>query len=510
MAHGLAIVKSGKRNIGTRPRFYGINRESPQARGLVGWWPLGEGRPIEQMANAPTTIVGTKVTGRPVLGAARDFSAATDKITTPDRNAWDCSAFTVSAWVSVRGTGGGTYGYIMARGSSGSVGGFALHVAGPPPIVRWRLNAGGVATQSIDWNTPVLLTGVAPGGTAVTLYKNGTDPKSATSSVYSASAYPIHIGNEAGDTRNFDGQISDVRFYNRALSAEEVWALYDPATRWDLYWQPTKTYFDLGTITDTAIAPAIWTSKNRPTGQRPRFYAINRDSPQAQKLHALLVPQNGVFQEVVHNLPRSYYTQQRALVSGQLGQAARLGGSPGWSQYPIPTIASSATQPWTVAAWVTTLSDYTFRNHVEMAGSNYISLRHDNAATNYSRYGSGTGVTGTISVPHFVPHLMTGTTSNNTHRLYVNGVFDGQQVGLSTSNVSTIQLSDDSYGPDAICHEVRLYLGILSDREIYALWDPATRWDLYWQPGRRLYHDLGAAAGVPTHMSYYLRQMANR
>lgn len=34
---------------------------------------------------------------------------------------------------------------------------------------------------------------------------------------------------------NFTGYVGDVRLYNRGLSAHEVWKLYDPATRWDLY-----------------------------------------------------------------------------------------------------------------------------------------------------------------------------------------------------------------------------------------------------------------------------------
>ena len=33
----------------------------------------------------------------------------------------------------------------------------------------------------------------------------------------------------------FTGKIGDVRIYNRALSPAEIWAMYDPATRWELY-----------------------------------------------------------------------------------------------------------------------------------------------------------------------------------------------------------------------------------------------------------------------------------
>lgn len=41
--------------------------------------------------------------------------------------------------------------------------------------------------------------------------------------------------------------LADARVWNRRLSAAEIQALYDPATRWDLYWTPSsRTFFDIG------------------------------------------------------------------------------------------------------------------------------------------------------------------------------------------------------------------------------------------------------------------------
>jgi len=58
--------------------------------------------------------------------------------------------------------------------------------------------------------------------------------------------YMVYGGSPAfGDY--FSGSIADVRIYNRALSDAEVWALYDPATRWELY-QPVVPIFVVATV----------------------------------------------------------------------------------------------------------------------------------------------------------------------------------------------------------------------------------------------------------------------
>lgn len=36
----------------------------------------------------------------------------------------------------------------------------------------------------------------------------------------------------------FHAWLSDVCLWSREITADEVWSLYDPQTRWDLYWQP--------------------------------------------------------------------------------------------------------------------------------------------------------------------------------------------------------------------------------------------------------------------------------
>lgn len=56
----------------------------------------------------------------------------------------------------------------------------------------------------------------------------------------------IRFGGQQGYVSSFDGpsgHMWDARLYNRALSRDEVFALYDPGTRWDAYQSYNKTFF---------------------------------------------------------------------------------------------------------------------------------------------------------------------------------------------------------------------------------------------------------------------------
>jgi hypothetical protein len=53
---------------------------------------------------------------------------------------------------------------------------------------------------------------------------------------------PLIIGNASGVV-TWDGFIGPVMIWDRLLTAFEVYSLYDPLTRWDMYWQPSATAY---------------------------------------------------------------------------------------------------------------------------------------------------------------------------------------------------------------------------------------------------------------------------
>lgn len=72
----------------------------------------------------------------------------------------------------------------------------------------------------------------------VVLYINGQSVATTVSSRVlntQATGTPFTLGQTGG------GQLYDARVWNRALTASEVWNLYNPATRWDLY-TPSVTW----------------------------------------------------------------------------------------------------------------------------------------------------------------------------------------------------------------------------------------------------------------------------
>jgi hypothetical protein len=60
-------------------------------------------------------------------------------------------------------------------------------------------------------------------------------------------------GRTFDDTRNLNGMMLDARIYDRPLTAAEVYALWDPATRWDLYALPRSSMFSIPAAANTPI-----------------------------------------------------------------------------------------------------------------------------------------------------------------------------------------------------------------------------------------------------------------
>jgi hypothetical protein len=140
--------------------------------------------------------------------------------------------------------------------------------AGNPLTFSWNNGASeydaasGLTLTTGAWHFAV----AAYAGTSTTLYLSGPNGLasyvigSLTDNSKTPSAWYAGYDSAVGG-RELDGEFCDLRIYNRALSSAEVWALYDPRTRWDLYQQPTRRLW-----IDTAAAPA--------TGGHPQYLPL--------------------------------------------------------------------------------------------------------------------------------------------------------------------------------------------------------------------------------------------
>jgi hypothetical protein len=97
-------------------------------------------------------------------------------------------------------------------------------------IEGWSTNVAFATINPQQWNHVV---GVWD-GTTIQIYVNGVAGTSDTYSGTMTTSNPFEIGRLGTDAFNIDGQIDDVRIYNRALSLAEVKALYSEPQAWSV------------------------------------------------------------------------------------------------------------------------------------------------------------------------------------------------------------------------------------------------------------------------------------
>jgi hypothetical protein len=206
--------------------------------GLVGWWNLDEGSGTSAADSSGNNNTGTLTngptwtTGGKINGAVTFSSASSQYVSVPYSAALEpTTALTVSAWVKPNAATGEAI--IASPDNNGWTAGWRLVVDGSP-----NLNATIVTTNTSPRATAIKVPGPAAGiwthvafvydGSTFTAYENGIagTPTAVTGTiVYGANQY-LPIGHDPG-VSYFDGQIDDVRIYNRALGAGEIQHLYN-------------------------------------------------------------------------------------------------------------------------------------------------------------------------------------------------------------------------------------------------------------------------------------------
>lgn len=265
------LLRSSLTVIGARPSGrFGINPESPQAKGLVGWWPIAPWAPTMEMiagyhiqSNAnglyrpqfnglvldTTNVAGTH--------SANPLVPHTTRFTSDFAEGGFYWSF--SCWVRPLTTTPGDCGVFSKWDGNG----WMLYIDSSqiPRAYTGTIHADG-ATRLI--NNPdrwYLLTGTqdSRGAGSINIYVDGVLDGTTGTSGSVNSTCDIEWGNysSSGGTPN-DIQVADCRFYGRPLAPAEIWTLYDPKTRWDLYWVPsTRTHFSLDAAASLTAAQQI-------------------------------------------------------------------------------------------------------------------------------------------------------------------------------------------------------------------------------------------------------------
>lgn len=242
---------------------FSLNRDSRQAIGLVGWWP-GDVMPGSFYWHEYTGRGAYRgfMTGFPTpFSQASGWAAGKDKgrgatifnggqvVTATTPLPFTNTAYSVSFWANWVTTGTTTATIqALIDNNHGSGTGFVLQDR--PDLAKvltfYTGNTGGADVESTfqvgdgTWRHIVCTYdgATSTGKMYIDGKLNATNSSMGTHGVIQAN---LTWGKWQGGSRFLTGRLEDARAYNRVLSASDVWAMFDPRTRWELRYQlPSK------------------------------------------------------------------------------------------------------------------------------------------------------------------------------------------------------------------------------------------------------------------------------
>lgn len=233
----------------------------------MGWFPLDAAGWVDLTAHRSLSPTGTvERTGVPDLGQALSLTGSgyvSGATTIPTLSV----PYSVMAWFrpNFSDTTSNRH-MLVCRGTSGASTRFGNNIQYLGDINQWRCDStpggglGGGDCHFSDSLTPFSAGEVHHVGFSIDATGAGQGywdglPKTTTNGMLSFAPDPAYgdpffvgtINAISGDERYFNGAVWDVRVYNRALTDVEWLAVFNQATRWDLYWVPgRRVFFDIG------------------------------------------------------------------------------------------------------------------------------------------------------------------------------------------------------------------------------------------------------------------------
>jgi hypothetical protein len=233
---------------------YTINRESRQSLNLMAWWPMlfpGDTKVWDFSGNNKNLAAAA---GGFVSGEGLSLSAGSSQYAELNQAIVGIMPLTLSLWVRSRDLTIGSQVMCIVSGDTNAewFSLLTLGTAANDPAAMQTNNGGGgtfdeISGGSMTLNKWHLITGVFAATNSRILYLDGVQVASSTSNKSSPAGLDrVALGalRRSSPTGYTTGELKDARIYSRALSAAEVWALYDPQTRYELYLQMgRKIYF---------------------------------------------------------------------------------------------------------------------------------------------------------------------------------------------------------------------------------------------------------------------------
>lgn len=237
-----------------------INPVSRQAEGLRFWVPPMV-RPHNVIDGQLLSLGSEMITGAGKLEICPEglpmwlyFGGDSYDIFDPTNATWlnGLTTFSVAAWIRTRMSGTISQNIILAKHSAGTDGTFYLALTDPSTIRMAVVNSASSRKDhdvSYDLQNGMLYHVAATyDGANIRIYVNGVEIGSPTAQTGGLKTYAtaLRIGNYSGVAWNMHGRVGDARVYTRCLTTEDVSAMYDPRTRWELYAQPPRVFATTG------------------------------------------------------------------------------------------------------------------------------------------------------------------------------------------------------------------------------------------------------------------------
>jgi len=233
----------------TRPNgTYSINQASPQANGLIGWFPLGG-----------SSRGNTRV---------RNVVLEQDYAVSNANPVWrpDASLGMVPYWAASRyrpqlaGSVGDQFSVAMIFKRTDTGSGRWVWGTGDQTLNNCQVHIGTNSTTTVNfnfWNNDLSVTVPSilnswqwmvavydkslPSNNQK-IYLQGVLVGQRTNTTGFLGTQQHYLGWRQGFNESFYGEVADVRVYNRALSADEAWQMWAPETRWELYRQERRIW----------------------------------------------------------------------------------------------------------------------------------------------------------------------------------------------------------------------------------------------------------------------------
>ena len=230
-----------------------LNRDSPQAQGLVAWWPTLDSAGANVLRDFggrglngafPGGTANPSWVGDGQFGNVLSFDGEDDRIQIANSSSLTNHAqFTAGGWFYVKSWGnwariinkddfgGNDRWYISHNNGSGRL--FATLMTPAMGGVQAQVYQGNVLLLN-QWNHIAYIYD----GSSLKLFVNGVSDIGSTVETpfgsYTGTS-SILIGGKGNAVESMAGYTADTRIYNRALSTAEVWQQWAPQTCWDLY-----------------------------------------------------------------------------------------------------------------------------------------------------------------------------------------------------------------------------------------------------------------------------------